>query len=155
MEHSQWERLVHGMDCPFDLPRASSNEHWDLVAQLAASSLYLAANQTYRGQCLLVLDIRHATRPEQLSKGEWGKFCADLYIAETAIAQALKPDHINVAALGNVIPHLHWHIIPRYRDDPRWGAPIWWTNLNDMPDLRLPAAERSRLIQEIRNGLAS
>ena len=155
MEHSQWELLVRGTDCPFDGPRQSSNEHWDLVARLAASSLYLAVNQTYRGQCLLILDIRHATRPEELSKEEWGTFCADLYAAEVAIAKAVKPDHINVAALGNVIPHLHWHIIPRYRGDPRWGAPIWPTNLKDIPDTRLSEADRNRLLQDIKNGLTS
>ena len=155
MEHSQWELLVRGTDCPVDGPRQSSNEHWDLVARQAASSLYLAVNQTYRGQCLLILDIRHATRPEELSKEEWGTFCADLYAAEVAIAKAVKPDHINVAALGNVIPHLHWHIIPRYRGDPRWGAPIWPTNLKDIPDTRLSEADRNRLLQDIKNGLTS
>jgi diadenosine tetraphosphate (Ap4A) HIT family hydrolase len=155
VEVSQWERLVRGTNCPFDVPRQSANEHWDLVAQLAASSLYLAVNQAYRGQCLLILDIRHATRPEELSKEEWGTFCADLYAAETAIAKAVQPDHVNVAALGNVIPHLHWHIIPRYRSDPRWGAPIWPTNLKDMPDTRLADADRTRLLQEIRIGLAT
>jgi len=155
MEQSQWERLIRGTDCPFDAPRASANEHWDLVAQLTVSSLYLAANQTYRGQCLLVLDIRHATRPDDLSRKEWCAFCSDLHAAEMAIAGAVKPDHMNVAALGNVIPHLHWHIIPRYRDDPRWGAPIWPTNLADMPDVRLPDAERAILIMQIKDGLAS
>ncbi|HEY6457135.1 MAG TPA: HIT family protein [Steroidobacteraceae bacterium] len=155
MEHAQWDRLVRGTDCPFDVPRQNSNEYWDLVAQLAVSSLYLAANQIYRGQCLLILDIRHATRPEELSKEEWGTFCADLYCAEAAIAKAVHPDHINVAALGNVIPHLHWHIIPRYRGDPRWGAPIWTTNLADIPEARLADADRAGLLQEIRNGLTT
>ncbi len=155
MEHSQWERLVRGTDCPFDAPRSSANGHWDLVARLEASSLYLAANQAYRGQCLLILDIRHATRPDELSRVEWGSFCADLHAAEAAIANAVRPDHVNVAALGNVIPHLHWHIIPRYRDDPRWGAPIWPTNLKDLPDVRLANVERARLMREIRDGLGT
>ena len=155
MEYSQWERLVRGAECPFDAPRQSANEHWDLVARLAISSLYLTANQAYRGQCLLILDIRHATRPDDLSREEWGTFCADLYAAEVAIAKAVQPDHMNVAALGNVIPHLHWHIVPRYRDDPRWGAPIWPTNLKDMPNARLAGADRTQLLQEIRVGLAT
>jgi diadenosine tetraphosphate (Ap4A) HIT family hydrolase len=155
VEHSQWDRLVRGVECPFDSPRQSSNEHWDFVSQLAASSLYLAVNQTYRGQCLLILDIRHATRPDELSKGEWSTFCADLHAAEVAISRAVQPDHINVAALGNIIPHLHWHIIPRYRGDPRWGAPIWPTDLKDIPDTRLAVADRTRLLKEIRHGLAT
>jgi diadenosine tetraphosphate (Ap4A) HIT family hydrolase len=154
MQHSEWERLVRGTQCPFDAPRQSASEYWDLVARLEVSSLYLAANQTYRGQCLLILDIRHATRPDELSKKEWGAFCADLYASEVAIVKTVQPDHINVAVLGNVIPHLHWHIVPRYLGDPRWGAPIWPSNLKDMPDARLALADRTQLLQEIRAGLA-
>jgi diadenosine tetraphosphate (Ap4A) HIT family hydrolase len=154
MNQPQWDRLVRGEGCPFDAPRAASNEHWDLIAPLAVSSLYLAANQTYRGQCLLVLDLRHATRPDELTREEWVAFCADLHAAELAIVRTVRPDHINVAALGNVVPHLHWHIVPRYIGDPRWGSPIWPTNLDDMPDTRLTGAERVSLVQALRDAIA-
>ncbi len=46
---AQWDQLVRGVNCPFDAPRADSNDHWDLVAHLGVSSLYLSKNQTYRG----------------------------------------------------------------------------------------------------------
>jgi diadenosine tetraphosphate (Ap4A) HIT family hydrolase len=36
-----------------------------------------------------------------------------------------QPDKINLACLGNVVPHLHWHVIPRWRDDSHFPAPIW------------------------------
>jgi diadenosine tetraphosphate (Ap4A) HIT family hydrolase len=154
MSQPQWARLVGGEGCPFDSPRVASNEHWDLIAPLAVSSLYLAANQTYRGQCLLVLDLRHATRPDELTREEWVAFCTDLHVAELAVAKTVRPDHMNVAALGNVVPHLHWHIVPRYIGDPRWGSPIWPTTLDDMPDTRLTGAERISLIQALRDAIA-
>ena len=141
------------MNCPFDAPRADCNEEWDLIAPLASSSLYLSKNQTYRGHCLLILDLRHATRPDELSMHEWASFCADLYRAESAVVRTVRPDHINIAALGNVVPHLHWHIVPRYRNDPRWGAPIWPAVATDMPDTRLAADEHARLILELRAAL--
>jgi diadenosine tetraphosphate (Ap4A) HIT family hydrolase len=150
----KWEQLVRGAACPFDAPRADSNDHWDFVARMAASSLYLAKNQSYRGQCLLIFDLRHATRPDQLSQSEWAAFCTDLYIAEKAVLRVVRPDHINVALLGNVIPHLHWHIVPRYVSDPRWGAPIWPTVLADMPDLRLSSNEHLQLIRALRDALS-
>ena len=149
-----WDQLVDGSGCPFDVPRPKSNEHWDLIAPLDVSTLYLAANQTYKGHSLLVLDLRHATRPDQLATEEWAAFCADLHRATNAIARSVRPDHFNIATLGNVIPHLHWHIVPRYRGDARWGAPIWGTNLSDMRDTRLPAAERDRIIEQVREALA-
>ena len=120
-----WEQLAQGQNCPFDAPRGASTDSWEQVASLEVSTLYLARNQTYRGHCILILDLRHATRPDQLSATEWASFCADLHRAETAVVRAVRPDHINIASLGNVMPHLHWHIIPRYRADPRWGGPIW------------------------------
>ena len=37
----------------------------------------------------------------------------------------LQPDKINLAAFGNMVPHLHWHIIPRWRDDAHFPQPVW------------------------------
>jgi len=37
----------------------------------------------------------------------------------------LHPDKINLASLGNQVPHLHWHVIPRFKDDPHWPFAIW------------------------------
>jgi diadenosine tetraphosphate (Ap4A) HIT family hydrolase len=153
VDATKWELLVRGVTCPFDAPRAESNDHWDFVARLTASSLYLAKNQTYRGQCLLILDLRHVTQIDQLSKPEWTAFCADLYVAQKAVVSVVSPDHVNVAVLGNVIPHLHWHIVPRYAGDPRWGAPIWPTVLADMPDTRLSTSEQLDLIRALRASL--
>jgi diadenosine tetraphosphate (Ap4A) HIT family hydrolase len=64
-----------------------------------------------------------------------------------------QPDHINVESLGNVVPHLHWHIIPRYVDDPRWGMPIWTTPLSAMPDARLETSDRETLLRRLRGAL--
>ena len=154
MDKQRWESLVRGVDCPLDAPRATSTEHWDFVAALSVSSLYLAENQTYRGQCLLIFDLRHAARPDQLSAHEWQAFCADLFVAQGAVARTVRPDHINIESLGNVVPHLHWHIVPRYWNDARWGAPIWLTSLADMADTRLAEHERQALISELQNALA-
>jgi diadenosine tetraphosphate (Ap4A) HIT family hydrolase len=137
------------VDCPLDAPRPSSNEHWDLVAALSVSSLYLAKNQTYRGHCQLMFDSRHATRLDQLSAEEWRAFSDDLFKAQAAVMRAVRPDHINIESLGNVVPHLHWHIVPRYKDDLRWGSPIWLTSLADMIDTPLLPGDRDALLLEL------
>jgi diadenosine tetraphosphate (Ap4A) HIT family hydrolase len=153
MDESHWYRWSEGNDCPFDRPRAESNEYWDLVRSLPVSSLYLSSNQTYRGHCLLIWDVRHAIRIDQLSSREWLAFCADLFVAENAIVETLNPDHINVEILGNVVPHLHWQIIPRYRTDPRWEAPVWTTTVAEMPVNKLSASDRGGLIERLREAL--
>lgn len=136
--------------CPFDTPRPASNEHWDLISPLSISSLYLSKNQTYRGYCLLVFDARHAERLDELSAAEWSAFSQDLFVANRAVAQAVRPDHMNVEVLGNVVRHLHWHIYPRYRTDPRWGGPVWTATLAEMPVTSLPPDEQRMLVEQIR-----
>jgi diadenosine tetraphosphate (Ap4A) HIT family hydrolase len=140
-------------NCPLCAPRPSSNEHVELVATMSVSSLYLAGNQTYRGQCVLIFDPRHAARVDELTPDEWRAMAEDVFRAHMAVVHVTKPDHTNIESLGNVVPHLHWHIIPRYRNDPRWGQPIWTTPLDDMIDTRLPAVERDALVRELRNAL--
>ena len=136
-----------------DSPRPDSNDFWDLVATLSISSLYLSRNQTYRGHSSLIFNPRHAARPDQLTAAEWTAFCSDLYVAQLAIVGVTRPAHINIESLGNVVPHLHWHIIPRYVGDPRWGMPIWTTPLSAMPETRLSDDDRHSLIQQLREAL--
>lgn len=150
MSDDPWLAMARGEQCPMDAPRPPDTEHWNLVATLSISSLYLGANQTYRGHCQLVFDGRHATRLDELTPEEWAAFANDLHRACGAITSAVRPDHLNVESLGNVVPHLHWHIVPRYRGDGRWGAPIWTARADDMPDTRLGNADRQSLIQAIR-----
>ncbi|HEY7185559.1 MAG TPA: SAM-dependent methyltransferase [Vicinamibacterales bacterium] len=149
----EWTSRTAGAGCPMDAPRPASNEYWDLVGQLTISSLYLAKNQTYRGQCVLVFDPRHVARLDQLSRPEWVSLSGDLFTAQQAVMRTVQPDHINIELLGNVVPHLHWHIVPRYVGDARWGMPIWDTPLDAMKDTRLPDAERDVLLATLRRAL--
>ena len=149
-----WEARLRGAGCTLCAPRPETNAEWDFVAKLRVSSLYLAKNQTYRGQCLVVFDPRHAPRPDDLSPHEWGELSADLHDAVRAVMRAVRPDHVNVASLGNVAPHLHWHVIPRTLGDPRWGAPIWTSDMSDMKDTRLTLGEQQELAARLRRSLA-
>ena len=148
-----WATRVSGVACPLCAPRPAANENWDFVAALSASSLYLAKNQTYRGQCQLIFDRRHAARFDQLTAAEYEAFAGDLFGAQNAVVRTLRPDHVNIESLGNVVPHLHWHIVPRYVGDARWGMPIWTTPLDTMADHRLDPADREALVAAIRDAL--
>lgn len=144
-----WDDLSAGKDCPFCQPYQASNPFSLKIADLGVSSLYLSRNQTYRGCCLLVFNARHATGLEKLSAGEYNRLMNDLRRSALAVSETARPDHMNYATLGNVIPHLHFHIIPRYKNDPRWEAPIWTSALEDMEHKTLPENELSDLAAQI------
>jgi diadenosine tetraphosphate (Ap4A) HIT family hydrolase len=148
-----WDELAAGMSCAFDAPRAPHTVHWDAVATLSAATLYLPHNQTYRGHCILVFDPRHVTRLDELAPDEWTALAGDLHRSTRAITATCAPDHFNVASLGNVMPHLHWHLVPRYKGDPRWGAPIWSADLRDELDRRLEPTDRAGLLDALRAAL--
>jgi diadenosine tetraphosphate (Ap4A) HIT family hydrolase len=109
--------------------------------------------QAYRGYSVLVFDPRHATTLTELTERERTLFMSDLCRAQGAIQRVLKSDHFNVECLGNQIPHLHWHIIPRYKSDPRWGLPIWMTNETELPRTQLAPLDRATLVENLRNAL--
>jgi diadenosine tetraphosphate (Ap4A) HIT family hydrolase len=153
MASADWDDLAAGRGCPFDAPRADDSPHWNLVRKLAVSSWYLPQNQTYRGHSVVVFDPRHVTRLDELTSAEWLAYAADLHGVAAAIAALCKPDHMNVESLGNLVPHLHWHVVPRYKDDGRWGAPIWAPDLASQPDRRLAAADREQLLTGLRAAL--
>jgi diadenosine tetraphosphate (Ap4A) HIT family hydrolase len=149
----RWQSLIAGVDCPLCAPRPADTGGWTRVARLGCSTLYLDRNQTYRGHCQLVFDPRHVVGLENLTAEEYGGFLADARRAALAIVEVCRPDLMNYACLGNVMPHVHMHLVPRYRTDPRWGAPIYTSNLADMPVTRLTEAEYRDLAGFIRGAL--
>jgi diadenosine tetraphosphate (Ap4A) HIT family hydrolase len=154
MTEDRWKNLKTGVGCPFCGARPDESDAWSKIARLTIASLYLQKIQTYRGHAVLVFDPRHATRLTELSADERRSLFDDLHASQSAVERVTGPDHVNVASLGNVVPHLHWHIIPRYVNDSRWGGPIWTTKEEEMAIVRLPDAEHRKLLAEIRAELA-
>lgn len=138
---ADWDRLNERANCPFCEPALDRAPSFLRIAEFSNSSLFLAWNQTYRGTCTLRFKGSHVSRIDQLSLSEWATLASDLYMSQAAVFRAIRPDHINVESLGNGIPHLHWHLIPRYRKDGRWGGPIWTTHRDEMIETVLEEAE--------------
>ena len=59
-----------------------------------------------------------------------------VFATEAALRALLQPDKINLASLGNVLHHLHWHVIPRWREDSHFPAPVWAAGRRPVPALR-------------------
>lgn len=149
-----WESLRSGRDCPLCAPRADFDESVYRVRQLASCTLYLARDQRYRGTCRAIYDQRHVNRIDELTAAEWQQLAQDLWRAQRAIVRTVHCDHINLASLGNEVPHLHWHFIPRYRDDGLWGKPIWRADAAPEGARRLTEPEYAALATALNEALS-
>ena len=78
----------------------------------------------YPGFCRAIWNA-HVAEMTDLSDAERAYFMRVVFGLETALRELLGPDKINLASLGNITPHLHWHVIPRFRDDPHFPNPVW------------------------------
>lgn len=119
------------------------------VADLQVSTAILSSNQICRGYCELVYNRGHVTELFRLSTEERRLFCEDLNRLAEAIYDALRPHKLNYELLGNSVPHLHWHLIPRYLDDnldPHW--PIWDKKYERIEITEEAAAKIIRKIKE-------
>ncbi|MFO1320624.1 MAG: HIT family protein [Burkholderiales bacterium] len=95
----------------------------------------------------------HVREMTDLSASDRAHCMRAVFAAERALRDVLHPGKINLASFGNVVPHLHWHVIPRHDDDPHFPNPVWGTRLRDTPR-PLPAgaldALRARIAEALR-----
>ena len=68
---------------------------------------------------------RHAREMGELSLEEREALMAVVFAVEAAVSETMQPDKMNLASLGNITPHVHWHVVPRFRDDRHFPNPIW------------------------------
>jgi len=110
-----------------------------LIAELDNSYVVLGDAQFYRGYCIL-LAKRHAQELFELPPDEARGLADELRSVAHAIWDVVKPLKLNYACLGNLEPHVHWHVFPRYESEEEKlrRAPVW----------ERPASERSRPLEE-------
>jgi diadenosine tetraphosphate (Ap4A) HIT family hydrolase len=87
----------------------------------------------YPGYCRVIWNA-HVREMTDLPAPARGRFMLVVFTVEAALRELLRPEKINLASLGNVTPHLHWHVIARFRDDPHFPNPIWGARIRQ-PDL--------------------
>jgi diadenosine tetraphosphate (Ap4A) HIT family hydrolase len=78
----------------------------------------------YPGFCRVIWND-HVREMTDLTASDRILLMQAVWQVEAAVRETLRPDKMNVASLGNMVPHLHWHVIPRYFDDARFPGPIW------------------------------
>lgn len=84
----------------------------------------LVADNDYPGFCRVIWQ-QHIKEMTDLKTDDQQKVMHVVFAVEQAIREVMQPDKINLASLGNMTPHLHWHVIPRYTDDRHFPDPVW------------------------------
>ncbi len=113
-------------DCPLcrKLTDPESFPTADVVWRFPHSVAVLGPWQYYHGYCLLI-SRRHATELSGLDAEERRCHLVEMCLLARALEECFRPRKLNYELLGNQVPHLHWHLFPRYSADPDALKPVW------------------------------
>jgi diadenosine tetraphosphate (Ap4A) HIT family hydrolase len=137
---------AHPGDCPL-----CAGNGGELVWLGADHRVILADEPRHPGFCRIVWTA-HVREMSDLAPADAARLMATVLAVERVLREQLKPDKINLASLGNVVPHLHWHVIPRWTDDSHFPDPIWAAARCEAP---LRNIDREALIAALREALSA
>lgn len=101
------------------------NDDSDLrIIPLQHSFVTLNRDQFFPGYVLL-FTREHVTELFHLRPRMRGELMEEVNRVAQALQSVFQPDKINYELLGNMVPHMHWHLVPRFATDPLWPRPIW------------------------------
>jgi diadenosine tetraphosphate (Ap4A) HIT family hydrolase len=138
-------------DCQYCAKDRRLTEIMIEICSLQVSILYLFRDQTHRGRCIVALNA-HQTELFRLDDETLCAFSRDTARAAAAVQRAFDPGKINYAVYGDLVPHLHYHIVPKYRDGVCWGKPF---ELNPSEKKILSAEAYGEITQAIKKNLAA
>jgi len=101
-----------------------SQDGGEVLWQDAACRVVLVADPDYAGYCRVIWRM-HVREMTDLAQAERQHCMRVVCAVEEALRTVLDPHKINLASFGNMAPHLHWHVIPRFEDDPHFPNSVW------------------------------
>ena len=114
-----------GDGCPMcDQGRPDETPYGARIFAGGVSDAYLQRADVQRGYTVVVWRGRHVAEPTELEPAEAAAYWLEVVQVARALEEHLEPVKTNYNVLGNSLPHLHTHIIPRYADDPKPGWPF-------------------------------
>jgi len=114
-----------------------SSSGGDLIWQDALCRVVHINDPGYAGFCRVIWND-HIREMSDLRQQDRDHLMRVVVSVEQALLETLHPLKINLASLGNITPHLHWHVIPRFADDRHFPKPIWGEPQRDAITRALP-----------------
>jgi diadenosine tetraphosphate (Ap4A) HIT family hydrolase len=140
--------MIEENNCLLCLP-----SRYPLIWSNSDFRVVLINDHSYPGYCR-VESIAHVKEMTDLSDSRRHEFMRIVFMVEEALRSHLVPEKINLATLGNITPHLHWHIIPRYKYDNHFPESIW-SNPKRAIEKELSEPESLILIEDIQKKLSN
>jgi len=115
------------------------------------AEVHLQRRTRVAGYCAVIWRHGHVAEPTDLSPDDAGGYWGEVLAVGRAVGTLLNPIKLNYLTLGNTVPHLHTHVVPRYRHDPEPGGPLAWSQIvsdepADQDDLQAQATELRRIL---------
>jgi len=121
---NDWERRVRGDDCSICAEGRPDESGGRLrVYEGTVLDAYLNRDDVALGYVIAFWRGYHVAEPTQLGEHDAIQFWRELLYVSRGIERVFRPAKLNTLLLGNSVPHLHAHIVPRYVDDPDPGRP--------------------------------
>ena len=98
---------------------------------------------------ILVPDRENITEIHQLNDNDQQQLITESSKLSAVVSEQFNADKINIAALGNLVPQLHIHVIARHTTDVAWPAPVWGKH----PAIPYSDEEKTRIISRLKHGL--
>ena len=115
------------------------NDHTVAVAELPYAEVGLHRWSRLPGYCIVVWRHGHIAEPMDLPPAAAAGYWRDVLDVASAIRAEFRPVKLNLMTLGNTVPHLHTHVLPRHLDDPSPGGPILWDDIFMAEPIPAPA----------------
>lgn len=136
------------MNCAYCMENELLDKFGIKIMDLKCSKLYLFKEQSHKGRCI-VAHQKHISEITALTPEERADFIEDINRVSVAIHKAFSPQKVNYGAYGDTGCHLHFHLVPKYKDEFEWG-----TTFQMNPEkIFLTDEEYNQLIAKIKENL--
>ena len=125
---------AHSVDCEL-----CSGDGGEILHRAEKFRVVLVDDPLYPGFCRVIWND-HVKEMTDLPVADRSTLMAAVCKVESVVRAVMQPEKINLASLGNMTPHVHWHVIPRYLDDAHFPNPVW-AQAQRQP---LPASQEQR-----------
>jgi len=117
-----WDDLIRGVGCEMcESGRPEADQYGVRIMAGRYSDAYLQRANVQRGYTLVIWRGRHITEPTELDDTEAAGYWAEVLAVARALISVYRPLKMNYETLGNSLPHLHTHLVPRFTEDPNTG----------------------------------